>query len=456
MTQATIGSPPGRRWLLGHALKMRKDAFAVMDSAGACGDIAVIWLGPKPAYVISHPELIRQLLTAEDRNLDKGPLYESLAGLIGASIGTMIGHEHRARRRIVAPAYVPNPAVMADAAAQAASSWRPDRTYDMATEMRRYSFMVMARTLFADAISSAAESEFVALLPVALTGIAKYMADPTGTLKLLPTRDNRRINDALTRLKRIIEAAVDTYRTGTGGSGGILAALTDARDPETGQPLGTEQIRNEAMVLMSAGSETVAGVLTHACSIMAHDDDIARRLHAEAESVITELPVAEAQLGALAFTRRVVIEILRLFPPGALMSRRAIVDINLGGHRIPAGSALFFCPYLLHRRPDLYPEPRRFDPDRWLPERARNVSRDAFMPFGAGAHICLGEKIAWQEAVTAIATISRLWRLRPVPGQLPRPVLAPTLNLDAVRVTVAAHDQQDGSFQEAINDARTA
>ena len=171
MTQATLGTIPGRRFLAGHALKMVKDAFTVMDSARDSGDIAVLYLGPKPAYVISHPDLIRQLLTAEDKNLDKGPLYENLAQLIGVSIGTLIGHAHRVRRRIVAPAYIPNPVIMAETAVELASSWQPGQVYDMATQMRRYSFMVMARTLFAGVISREAEARFVELLPVALAGI---------------------------------------------------------------------------------------------------------------------------------------------------------------------------------------------------------------------------------------------------------------------------------------------
>lgn len=436
MTQATIGSPPGRRRLVGHALQMRKDGFAVMDAARGCGDIAVVWLGPKPAYIVSHPDLIRQLLTVEDRNLDKGPLYENLARLIGVSIGTLIGSEHRKRRRIVTPAYLPNPALMADVAYEVALSWNPGRVYDLAREMRRFSFTVMARTLFGDAIAADAEREFVDLLPIALTGIAKYLADPTGILKRLPTRDNRRINDALERLKAIIAGAVDDYRTSQGGADGILAALVEARDPDTGRPLATAQIRNEAMVLMSAGSETVAGVLSYACEVMAYDAEIASRLRSEAADVLESLPIAPERLPELAFTERVVTELLRLYPPGALMSRRAIIDFDLGGHRIRAGAPLFFCPYLLHRRPELYPEPLRFDPDRWLPERAQLVPRHAFMPFGAGAHVCLGEKIAWQESIIAVATMARLWRLRPAGDRRPRSLLSPTLNLDAVNVTV--------------------
>ncbi|WP_156935022.1 cytochrome P450 [Pseudonocardia spinosispora] len=423
VARAVIGTVPGRRPLVGHALAMTRDAYAVMDSARVCGDIAVLWLGPKPAYVISHPGLIRQLLTDEDSRLDKGPLYENLAQLIGVSIGTMIGREHRARRRLVSPAYQPNPSVMADCAAELVESWEPGRRYDMVGQMRRYSFMVMARTLFTDAVSRADEAEFVELLPVALAGIARYMADPTGLLKRLPTRANRQVNDALGRLKRITENAVDAYRAGHGGAGGIVAALVDARDPKTGRPLRTEEIRNEAMVLMSAGSETVAGVLSNACALLAHDPELAARLRAEAD-----------QGAELDLTRRVVSEILRLWPPGALMSRRAVVDLDLGGHRIPAGAALFFCPYLLHRRPELYPEPDRFDPDRWLPGASRPLG--AFMPFGAGPHICVGETIAWQEALIAVSTMARTCTFSPASDHTPRPVLAPTLGLDSVPVTV--------------------
>lgn len=440
MVQATLGQVPGRSCLVGHALKMRKDAFAVMESARGCGDIAVLWLGPKPAYVISDPALIRQLLVDEDRNLDKGPLYENLALLIGVSTGTLTGRAHRARRHVVAPAYTLDTEVISEVAVEVATSWRSGVVYDMAQEMRRYSFTVMARSLFADTITAESEAEFIELLPVALAGIAKFMADPTGLLKRIPTADNKRVFRALARLRQIIDDAVNTHRASGAGAGGILAALIEARDPQTRQPLHPHEICNEAMVLMSAGSETVAGVLSQACTILAYDPDVAARLHAEANHVITDrAAVTSDQLPRLDYTRRTITEILRLFPPGALMSRRAITAIDLGGHRIPPGAALFFCSYLLHRRADLYCDPDRFDPDRWLPENTQTLPRGASIPFGAGPHACIGEKIAWNEAITATATISRLWSLRPASDQPPRLVLAPALSRDAVLVTVEPH-----------------
>ncbi|GAA5155083.1 cytochrome P450 [Pseudonocardia eucalypti] len=433
---AVLGTPPGNRPVVGHALRMRRDAFGVMDSARGL-DIAVLRLGPKPAYVISHPDLVRQLLTAEDRNLDKGPLYENLARLIGVSIGTLTGADHRARRRMVAPVYRPDPALMADCAVEVVGSWRSGEAYDLAREMRRYSFMVKARTLFAGAVPREAEAEFVDLLPIALVGVAKYMADPTGLVQRLPTADNRRINAALARLKEIIERAIAVCRrSGTGGQG-ILAALVEASDPRSGAPLSDDEIRNEAMVLLSAGSETVAGVLAHAANLLARDPATTEALRAEADQVVGGPPVREDALAGLAFTRRVVTELLRLYPAGALMSRRAAAVLDLGGHRIPDGAAMFFCPYLLHRRPELYPNPDRFDPDRWLPERAGTLPRGAFMPFGAGPHICVGEQIAWSEMLIAVATMAASIEFTPVPGTPePRPVLAPTLGLDSVPVTV--------------------
>ena len=156
-------------------------------------------------------------------------------------------------------------------------------------------------------------------------------------------------------------------------------------------------------------------------------DDIQERSHAEIRTVLGGRDPAFADLERLAYLRRVVTETLRLYPPAWILSRRAGAEVTLGGRVLPAGATLLFSPYVVHRDPASYPDPERFDPDRWSPERAKDIPRPAFIPFGAGARQCLGEGFAWVEASVVLATILRRWRVRPVAGQTIRKVALATL-----------------------------
>src|SRR5262249_40173099 len=155
--------------------------------------------------------------------------------------------------------------------------------------------------------------------------------------------------------------------------------------------------------------------------------DIEARLHTEVDSVLGDGPLSFAQIGQLGYTRRVITETLRLYPPAWLLTRRTTEPGRLGGRTPPAGTQGLPPPYALHRDPDIYADADVFDPDRWLPERAQDVPRPAFVPFGGGNRQCVGEGFAWTEAVVVLATIARRWWLRPAPGADVRMVPAATL-----------------------------
>jgi cytochrome P450 len=155
--------------------------------------------------------------------------------------------------------------------------------------------------------------------------------------------------------------------------------------------------------------------------------DIQERAYAEVRDVLGDRALVYEDLERLDYIKRLLTETLRLYPPAWIMSRRAGVGVNLGGHVVPPGGTIFFSPYVVHRDPSIYPDPDLFDPDRWLPERAKDVPRPAFIPFGAGKRQCLGEGFAWVEATVVLATILRRWQVRPVAGQTVRKVAMATL-----------------------------
>jgi cytochrome P450 len=196
-----------------------------------------------------------------------------------------------------------------------------------------------------------------------------------------------------------------------------------------------EQVHDEVVTILTTGAETTAVALSWFFHEIAQQPEIERRFHTEIDQVLSGRTVTFADLPRLEYTHRVVNEILRRNPPLILM-RRARSEVTLGGVRIPAGAEVAVSQHTLHRDPRWFPDPDRFDPDRWLPARAEKLPRGAFIPFGAGARLCPGHLFAQTEIVTVAATIAARWRLVPVPGAKVKPRLAATMQPNRLPMTV--------------------
>src|SRR5262249_39277292 len=200
----------------------------------------------------------------------------------------------------------------------------------------------------------------------------------------LPTADNRRFNAAIHRVHQIVDRIIADYRRTGQDHGDLASMMLMARDEETGEGLSDAQVRDEGLTMLAAGTQTTATTIAWALHIMSVRDDIQDRAYTEIRDVLGERPLAFEDIDRLDYLRRLLTETLRLYPPAWLLSRRTVVEVNLGGHVLPPGASIFFSPYALHRDPSMYADPEVFDTDRWLPERAKQIPRPAFVPFGAG------------------------------------------------------------------------
>ncbi len=183
------------------------------------------------------------------------------------------------------------------------------------------------------------------------------------------------------------------------------------------------QVRDEIMTLFLAGHETTANALTWTWYLLAQNPDAERALHVELDSVLAGRPPALADLPRLPYTEMLVKESLRLFPPAWGIGRRALHDFDLRGFRIPAGTNVFIMQWLVHRDPRFFPDPLRFDPERWRvdPVRTGRIPRFAYFPFGGGPRVCIGAGFAMMETTLLLATIAQRYRftLRPDPPVVP-------------------------------------
>ncbi|WP_316525570.1 cytochrome P450 [Kitasatospora brasiliensis] len=428
---------PGRLPLIGHGLELWRRPLEFLDRLTAYHPIVATHLGPKASYVLTGPELVHRVLVTDAASFAKGRSFEKLRPYLGNGLATSEGAFHLRQRRLMQPAFHHRQVAryvdtMARLAAERADSWQPGEVVDVTRQMLDLSLSVVTATLFSTSLDSSAAAEIRRALPVVLRGMYTRVLDPTDLWHRLPTRGNRRLADAHDRLRRAIDELIRAEPTD--GTDNLLSMLLRARDADSGEAMTGRQLHDELITLLVAGTETAAGGLAWLFHELGRHPDVDRRLHQELRDRAA-VPLTLDGLPRLAYTRRVVDEALRMRNPGGITIRRAITDVELGGHRFPEGTEFIFSALVLHRNPRYFPEPLRFDPDRWLPERPA-VPRGAFVPFGAGSHLCIGEAFARTEMMTVAATVAGRWRLAPVPGVPVRGVMTSTNHPDNLLMRV--------------------
>ena len=384
-------------------------------------DAAGFRIGPQLFVVLMHPDAIRDVLITNKRHFIKGRALERSKRLLGNGLLTSEGDFHLRQRRLAQPAFhrdriAAYAETMIAYADRAASGWRDGDAVDVWREMVALTLTIAGKTMFGADVDDdagdvrAALSEVLAVFDIAILPFAELMDH-------LPLPWTLRFNRARARLDAIIyriiaERRASAARGGVEG-GDLLSMLIDATDVETGGGgMSDEQLRDEMMTLFLAGHETTANALTFTWALLARYPDVERRMHAELDAVLEGGRAPRpSDLPRLDLTRRLFAESLRLYPPAWTLGYRAVAAVEAGGWRIPSRALVLMPQIVVHRDRRWWPEPDRFDPDRWLPERSADRPRFAYFPFGGGVRQCIGEHFAWAEGVLVLATIARRWRL---------------------------------------------
>jgi cytochrome P450 len=225
----------------------------------------------------------------------------------------------------------------------------------------------------------------------------------------------------------VVLGIVDQRRRGGEERDDLLGMLMEARDEETGQGMAGKQLRDEVVTIFVAGHETTAVLLTWAFCLLSQHPDVEARLHAELAEVLDGRTPGVADAPNLRFTRMVIDETLRLYPPAWITNRQAVAEDEVCGYRIPAGAVVGISPYVMHHLPAYWPDPERFDPQRFAPEAAQERPRFAYMPFGGGPHQCIGNSFALLEATLILAAVAQRYRLRLLAGAVVTPKPQSTL-----------------------------
>lgn len=416
--------PPPPSFLLGHLKQLQDDALGTFAADfHAHGDVIGYRFGPIRALLLAHPEHVQHVLMANQANYDKKVIsYQRMKTLLGEGLLTSQGRFWQRQRRIAQPAFnhrriVSFAGAMVRAAEETSAAWSAggEDTVDVHREMMRLTLRIAAETLFGADVSSDAAAVGRALNAV----LADFNERLYALLPLpewIPTPANRRLVRAKRTLDELVLRIIAERRHSSARPDDLLTRLMEARDQETGETMTDRQLRDESMTMLIAGHETTAGALAFTWYLLAKHPDVARRLRAELDDVLGGRPPAAEDLSDLPYTKAVIEESMRLYPPAWVVERRAIRDDAVGGFKIPARTVVMTSSWVTHRHPDFWDDPERFDPDRFLPGAPRLKHRFAYYPFGGGPRVCVGGAFAMLEARLVLATLAQRHELDLIPG----------------------------------------
>ena len=384
--------------------------------------------------LLNHPDLIRDVLVTHNRNFRKGRGLERAKRLLGEGLLTSEGELHRRQRRLAQPAFhrdrvAAYGAVMAAYAARSRDRWREGATVNVGEEMMRLTLAVVAKTLFDADVEGAEAAEVGAALTEAFDSFTFAVLPFGEQLEKLPLPPVRRFNRARDRLDRTIYRMIAERRAAGDDRGDLMSMLLLAQDAEgDGGGMSDRQLRDEAMTIFLAGHETTANALTWSWYLLSRHPEVEARLHAEVDAALgagegARLPTA-ADMAALPYTRMVLAEAMRLYPPAWIIGRRAIDAYPVREWVLPPRTIVLASQFVTQRDARFWPDPERFDPERWTSAAQEGRPKFAYFPFGGGPRICIGEQFAWMEGVLVLATIAQRWRLRATAGAIaPRPMI---------------------------------
>ncbi len=361
---------------------------------------------------LNDPQQIKDVLVTQQHAFVKSEGGRALRRLLGNGLLTSEEPEHRQMRRIVQPAFHRERiAAYARSMLVHARRWCEEHadvaTVEMHSSMSELTLRIASETLFGvDAGDQASEvrAALRATMESYPSGIGP-LGELRSRLSFLPT--TRSFNEARARLDEIVFGLIAQRRANPGVGGDALSLLIAAEDAEDGYRPSDRQVRDEALTLFLAGHETTANALLWTWYLLARHPEVERRLHEEVDGADFSRDPMELWAG-LEYTRRVLRESMRLFPPAWIFGREARERVELvGGYEMEAGTTVLIAPLVLHRRPDLFPDPERFDPERWL---RGDTPQFAYVPFGGGARRCIGEEFAWTEGVLVLARLARAFR----------------------------------------------
>jgi cytochrome P450 len=415
--------PPGlRRNLLWFAFRKLRPANPILlfqHLAGDYGDIVHYKIGWHHIVFLNHPDYIREILVVQNDNFIKERTVQRSKMLLGEGMITAEGAQHRGQRQVAQPAFhrqrIPEYAdTMVREAVSMREGWREGETRDIAIDMMRLTLNTVAQTLFATNLRAEVNEladainrimglyNFLVMLPAAEWLVH---ARPPGLAAFVRARK---------RIDAVVYRMIEAHRDQHADSGSLLDMMLAASPDRSAE--AEQSLRDQVITIFLAGYETVANALSWTWYLLSQNPECERRFHDEIDRELSGRMPTYDDVPQLRYAEMVLAESMRLYPPAWAMGRYARSDFQLGEFFLPAKTTVLMSQFITHRDERFFPDPLRFDPDRFTPEARARRTKLTYFPFGAGARQCIGESFAWMESVLLLATMAQKWKLRLVPG----------------------------------------
>ncbi len=402
-------------WIGGHFRQFRKNPLEFLKMMSSLGDVTSFRMGKMPAYLVNHPDLVRDVLVVNAHKYIKGRALQRAKNLLGEGLLTSEKEFHLRQRRLAQPAFhrariAGYAQAMIEYGEKMSGEWKDSDERDISKEMMRLTLWIVGKTLFSADVEKNAEevgevmTTLVEMFDLLLMPFSEY-------LEMLPLPSSRRLRAARTKLDEIIYGFIRERRKSDEDKGDLLSMLLLSRD-EDGSQMTDKQVRDECLTIFLAGHETTANALTWTWYLLSQNADIEAKFHAEIDAVLGNRNAVPEDYPNLKFTEQILAESMRLYPPAWTIGRMATEDCELDGYKIEKGSLVLTPMYIMHRDQRFWSDADEFKPERWETQSIKEAgNKFIYFPFGGGIRRCIGEQFAWMEGVLLLATIGKKWKL---------------------------------------------
>jgi cytochrome P450 len=416
--------PPGPRvtHLDGFLLATRRRDVLnfLIKVADEYGDIAHFRIGPKRIFLLNHPDYIEKALTSHYESFVKGQQIRRTRHFLGEGLLTSEGEFHRRQRRLIQPAFhrqhfAAHEAVIMQHGIRLRDRWKHGLQFDVMRDMKRLTLAITSQMIFGTKTDEEAY-EINEAVGLVISQFQLFGSPLASLLAKFPMSRARRIRKAQDQLDLIVRRIIAERRQSHSDHSDLLSMLIAECDETRDEEMDELHLRDEAVTFFLAGSETMGTALAWTWFLLAQDQAVQAKLHAELDAILGSRLPALADVARLRYTKMVFAEAMRMYPPAWILARYLIKDFETGGYVLPAGSIVLLSQYLMHHDSRYFSDPSRFDPQRWTSEAKATRPQYSYFPFGGGPRGCLGEGLAWIQGVLLIAVIAQRWRVKSLPS----------------------------------------
>lgn len=412
---------PKGKIITGNTIDFKADPLGfLIYIAEEYGDVAKFRLGPfQNVYLISNPDLIKQILVTKQRSIVKSRDFNSLRPLLGQGLLTSESDFHMRQRRLIQPAFKKSHIIsyaqdMIDITLDYISTWKNREERIITEDMMSIALGIINKTMFSMDFKDGYEvigKPIEASLKVVVQRMRNLFRLPLW----VPTKRNREYKRAIQSLEIVINSIIEKRRADTEKHEDMLGILIDARNEEDGLGMTNQQVRDELMTIFLAGHETTATALSWSLYLLSQHPEVENKLFNEIETVIGSRNPTPGDYMKLTYTQNIIWETLRLYPPLYVISREAKEDIEIGGYHFKKGDMFLLSQYVMHRNAKYFDNPDAFIPERFENGYIKTLPAFAYFPFGGGPRVCIGNHFAIMEAVLVLACIAQRYRVRLAP-----------------------------------------